>query len=86
MSKIINGSVSIGGKCSDMGWFNIVDEHGDELVDKSGYMPDIENVCGGDYIEFVVDNATGRIVGWVPLTMDTVKELTGDDDEVDEDY
>ena len=44
-------------------------------IENSGYAPHIPAVCSGDDTEFVVDNETGKIVGWVPLTKEELEHL-----------
>lgn len=59
--------VRIGGKVSDMGWAEMLNSEGKYLAKSGAYMPDIEGICSGDYIDIAIDNETGRIIGWVPL-------------------
>lgn len=70
--------VYVGGKVRDMGQLNIYDtETGETLYtnyDHGHYMPYIDYLCGGDYIEFEIDNETGRILNWVPLDPATLGE------------
>ena len=56
--------IEISGKCSDMASFRC-DDAG---VEGFGYAPYIQAIGGGDYIRMSIDNETGKIVGWKPLT------------------
>lgn len=57
-------------RCSMM----IEDGHGDWLLNAhSDYMPYL-GVFGGDDTKLRIDNATGQIIGWKPLTRDQIKE------------
>lgn len=62
--------ISIGGKVSDLSYL-VAKEAG---VDHDGYVPYIKGIGGGDYIEIEIDNDTGKIVGWVPLTVEELRE------------
>lgn len=44
-------------------------------IDHDGYGLRIDGVGGGDYINLHIDNATGKIIGWVPLTDEAVEEI-----------
>jgi len=45
-----------------------------ECIDADGYVPYIAAIGGGDYIVIDIDNETGKVVGWVPLTEDELRE------------
>lgn len=40
-----------------------------------GYGLYIDGLGGGDYLRITIDNATGKIEGWVPLTEEQLEEL-----------
>ena len=67
--------LKFGGKVSDMLWM-VNTETGEEM---GGYVPYDINIGGGDYIEFSVDNETGRIVGWQPISKDRIEEIFTED-------
>lgn len=77
--------INITGKCSDTFGLTVQDDFGEELIDYVGYAPALANVCDGDYIDMEIDNDTGKIIGWVPLTKRSIKaikeELMLDEDE-----
>lgn len=61
-------TVFIAGKCSDLCDIQLINEN-DKLVESyDGYVPSNIGIGGGDYLEFQVDNATGKIIDWVPIT------------------
>jgi len=66
--------ITVGGKCSDMAWFNVTKD-GVPVIDHHGYMPSIKSIGGDDYIELDIDNETGKIIGWVPLTDASIEDL-----------
>ena len=56
------------------------------IFEHDGYMPDM-GMLGGDQTELTIDNATGTIIGWKPITPQDVadfKEENGDNEEDDE--
>ncbi len=40
-----------------------------------GYALDIDNVCGGDYINLSICLDCGHVIGFTPLTDEEVKEV-----------
>ena len=59
-------------KVCDDGDYWLADEHGQKIAHKEGYVPDLLDVTGegyGDYIIMHVDE-TGLIVGWNPTNVD----------------
>ena len=72
--------ITISAKCNDMFGMLITDDKNKTVLDYDGYVPDIESIGGGDYIELEIDNATGTIIGWVPLTEKTIAKITDSDD------
>ena len=39
-----------------------------EEKDVVGYVPRIPGLGGGDYIRLSIENETGKIIGWNPIT------------------
>jgi len=60
-----------------------IDKDGRTIIERDGYLPDIINDTASDEISFQVDNATGKIIGWIPLTEDCINDMRDDmrDDE-----
>jgi len=48
---------------------------GDTSVEHDGYALRIPGLGGGDYTRLSIDNATGQIIGWVPLTEESLSEI-----------
>jgi hypothetical protein len=47
-------------------------------IEHDGYVPDIPAIGEyGDYIRLEIDNETGKIIGWEPLTTESFKEACG---------
>ena len=67
--------ISFGCKCSDMSYMTIYDDEGNEIFEHDGYVPSIKGLGSGDYVDIDIDNATGKIIGWVPLSADKIEEL-----------
>lgn len=65
MSKI--KTISIQGKVSDRCFTELFDEEDNSLLERDGYVPKWMPSGGGDYIRFEIDNATGKILNWVPI-------------------
>ena len=58
--------LSITAKCSDLCFITLGDcEH-------DGYVPQ-SSLGGGDYVELAIDNETGQILNWKPLTEEDLK-------------
>lgn len=70
-------SLYVTAKCSDC----CVVEFDD--INHHGYVPYIPGIGNGDYIHLEIDNETGKIVGWKPLTVASFKEACGIEDEED---
>lgn len=77
-------TISVGTHSRDMHDIQIYDAEGRMIHEHSGYAPNIPGFSGGDDINFDIDNETGMIIGWVPLTTATMREAF-DIDEDDED-
>ena len=67
--------VYLSAKCSDMCFTTVIDQDGNEVLEKDGYVPHIKGIGGGDYLSIKVDNATGKIVGWVPVQEDEIDNI-----------
>ena len=66
-------TVSIQAHCSDSFSATFKFEN-DTTKDYDGYVPDIFGV-GGDDVILTIDNATGQILNWQPLTNDNIAEI-----------
>lgn len=72
-------TISFSVKHSDLAFYEAEDENGNNLMTVDGYAPKLNNVLvGGDYTEMTIDNATGKIIGWVPVTMDKLPKRKKD--------
>lgn len=58
-----------------MSFFGVVDDDGDVIFEHDGYVPNIPAIGGGDYFEMEIDNDTGKIMGWTPLTPEKIKSI-----------
>lgn len=79
--------VTISMKHNDLAVMTLDNENDVEVFEHDGYMPDMGIFEGGDYTELTIDNATGKIIGWKPITPQDVtkfKEENGDEDEGEE--
>jgi hypothetical protein len=65
-------------KHNDMFAIELKDEGGKIIFSKDDYAPNIPHFCGGDYTDFFIDNETGKIIGWVPLTDKFIENNTKD--------
>ncbi len=79
MNDVFKGKIFVGGKCSDRSWYYIKNEYGETVKDGEGYAPYVKGVSDGDYIEIEIDNETGKVVGWVPMTVDSVESFNEED-------
>lgn len=62
-------TVIIGGKVSDMCHASLRDEKGKVVEQHDGYVPQVGCLDDGeDYLYFEIDNETGKIKNWEPLT------------------
>lgn len=62
-------------KCSDLCYTTITDDKGFIIFENDGYVPRFKGIGGGKYLDIQIDNKTGKIIGWVPLTQEEVDEL-----------
>lgn len=58
----------------------IDNEKDEEIFDHQGYMPEV-GVFGGDQTELVIDNETGKIIDWKPITQEELDGLKQTEDE-----
>ena len=70
---------SIQGKSSDLSDF------GYQGWEHSGYLPYVDNICGGDYIEFSVCLECGQVQGNFPVSDEGINEKRKEEEE-DEDW
>ena len=67
--------IHISCKHSDMLDMQILDDEGHEVLDHQGYGPGIGSLSGGDYLSLSIDNDTGKIIGWKPITEEEIKNF-----------
>lgn len=53
-------NVNVSAKCNDMCFVSM------GKLGRDGYVP--SSLGGGDYIDLTIDNETGQILNWKPLT------------------
>lgn len=68
----------LSGKTSDMCVVHIKDEDGNVLVNHNGYVPYVNTIGGGDYIELEI-NENGQVLDWNPDTFDQIIESIKED-------
>ena len=79
-------SVTLFMKHNDMTNLILEDEKGNTLHEKdSDYFPDV-GCIGGDDTEFKIDNETGKIIGWKPITDEDLTELKGEEADNDDNF
>lgn len=61
-------TVYVNAKCSDCCDIVLQNDKNEYIEEHVGYVPKNIGIGGGDYIELHIDNATGKIVDWVPIT------------------
>lgn len=69
--------VKISLKHDDRASLQLINEFGEKLAEVDDGMPNV-GVLGGDYTDLVIDNNTGKIIGWVPITMVEFNEWNGE--------
>lgn len=62
-------NIYITAKCSDLFGLEF------EYVLYTGYVPRGIGIGGGDFIKLEIDNETGKIIGWKPLTIESLKNF-----------
>lgn len=76
-----NSIVSINAKCGDMCFVSIKGEHGERL-EREGYVPQMEGIGGGDYIDFSFCTICGLIQNFCSLTEKEARfAIKGDEEE-----
>ena len=68
-------TVFVTAKCSDVCNVNYLDENGNKVGERDGYVPDWmpEDHCG-DYVEIEIDITTGQILNWKKPTQKQLKD------------
>lgn len=77
----------VSAKCSDL----CIISFGHMNVEHTGYVPEWSQIGSDDYVEFEIELDTGKVVGFVPISDEEIKDHflveDGDEDEdEDEDY
>ncbi len=67
--------VEISMKHSDLVVFILEDAKGDIIYEKDGYMPHVGMFNDSDTTDLKIDNETGKIIGWKPITKEDLKSL-----------
>ena len=62
----------VNAKCNDMCSIST-----EENLKYHGYVPERSGIGSGDYIQFEVDIATGRIMNWPIFTDEEIEEMLG---------
>jgi len=70
----------VGVKCNDMCQAVLTGDDGGFLKDHAGYAPAIVPGGPGDYVEFEIDLATGRLLNWKPPTLEEINDFVDGDD------
>lgn len=70
--------IRVQAKASDLQDFGFLDGLLHLLHEHDGYGV-VPGVGNGDYIDFSVENETGRIVGWKPFTDEELESLIEED-------
>jgi hypothetical protein len=68
-------TISVTAKASDAQYWGFFDHKDERLLSFNGYAPSFKGLAEGDYIQFQIDNETGKIIGWVPLEDDSFDRL-----------
>lgn len=61
-------TVYVNAKCSDCCDIVLQNNKNEYVEEHVGYVPNIPAIGSGDYIELEIDNETGVIKNWVPIT------------------
>jgi len=62
-------TLKINAKCSDLCFADLINDKGETIAERDGYVPQNVNLgYDDDYVEFEVDIKTGQILNWKPLT------------------
>ena len=66
----------ISAKCSDCCFAELMDADRNTIVEKDGYSPQVNALCGGDYIDFTIDLEHGTIVDWkIPAEVELTEAI-----------
>lgn len=79
LAKII-----ISAKCSDCCFTDLIDETGNSIITRDGYVPSFMPDGGGDYVELDIDPDTGRILNWT-ATKESIEEYINETAEENDD-
>ena len=63
-------------KHNDLATIILLDDDGNNIQEKNGYIPYVGNI-GGDDTHLIIENETGKIIGWKPI----LSLKTDDEDE-----
>lgn len=74
--------ISISCKHSDCASMTIM-EGEKTILEHDGYMPNV-GIFGGDYTELEIDNQTGLILNWKPITVEEIAEAMGKEPDGDD--
>ena len=73
MNGVVMKTVEVFMKHDDRASFTILDENGNEVFEQnSDYLPYL-GIFGGDDTSLKIDNETGKIIGWVPITKEHIE-------------
>lgn len=61
-------------KCSDLCFATYENTETGLVIEHNGYVPDLDNIGGGDCVELEIDLDTGQILNWKPISEEEVKE------------
>lgn len=64
-------NIQIIAKCSDCCNVKVPDLD----LEKQGYVPRDLGIGGGDYIQLVINNETGKIDGWIPFSPEELTDV-----------
>jgi hypothetical protein len=74
-------TLKINAKCSDL-CFAEYEVDGITKAKTDSYAPNVEGLCGGDYVDLEIDLDTGQIIGWVVPTHEQImNEMKGEEEE-----
>ena len=70
-------TISISAKCSDLCFVSAMDEKGEVIAERDGYVPHfMPDEHWGDYVILNIDRETGQILNWkVPSSEKVLKDL-----------
>lgn len=54
---------------------------GKGMIGHGGSSPTIGNFISNDNFSFSIDNATGKIIGWTPISEDDMKKMSNEIDK-----